>query len=101
MSTVNSVPEDKLIKLGKILKEARANKQLSTRALSDLCGTVSNGEISLLENAKRSNPNPLVIKRIAEILDLNYLDLFVLMGYVNNVPEPNVILTPINTNKSK
>lgn len=99
MATINIVPEDKLIELGKILKDARNKKNLTTRALADITKTVANSEISLLENAKRTTPNPIALKKLASVLELNYLDLFTLIGYVDKSAEPNLLVTPIPCNQ--
>lgn len=83
MAELNTVNEDNLIKLGNIFKEARVRKSLTVRALSEMCGSVSHTEISLFENAKRKTPNPLAIKKLAEVLDLDYIYLFTIIGYID------------------
>ena len=85
MAELNTVSEENLVKLGAKIKQARLDKNLTTRTLSELSETISSTEINLLENAKRKSPNPIVIKKIAEILGLDYMELFKIIGYVNRV----------------
>lgn len=83
MAELNTVSEENLIKLASLLKSARENNSLTVRKLSELTETISHTEISLLENAKRKAPNPISIKRLAEILHLNYIELFKIIGYLD------------------
>lgn len=83
MAELNTVSEENLIKLASLLKSARTNSSLTVRELSKLTETISHTEISLLENAKRKAPNPMSIKRLAEILHLNYIELFKIIGYLD------------------
>lgn len=83
-----SITDNKLEQLAKILKEARIKKEYSTRKLAELSKVASNAEISMLENAKRLKPDPIMLKSVAKILDLDYIELFQLIGYIDkNVPE--------------
>lgn len=84
MAELNTVSEENLIKLASLLKNARSGNSLTVRELSKLTETVSHTEISLLENAKRKAPNPMSIKRLAEVLHLNYIELFKVIGYLDN-----------------
>ena len=60
--------DNKLEQLGEILKKARIEKGYSTRRLAELSQVASNAEISMLENAKRLKPDPIMLKAIAKIL---------------------------------
>ena len=80
--------DNKLEQLGQILKNARIEKGYTTRSLAELSTLVSNAEISMLENAKRGKPDPIILKTLAKILDLDYIELFQLIGYIDeSVPE--------------
>ncbi len=80
--------DNKLEQLGNILNKARIEKGYSTRKLAELSQVASNAEISMLENAKRLKPDPIMLKAIAKILDLNYIELFQLIGYIDkDIPE--------------
>ena len=77
-----NISDNKLEQLGAILKKARMKKGYSTRKLAELSESASNAEISMLENAKRLKPDPIMLKSIAKILDLDYIELFQLIGYI-------------------
>ena len=80
--------DNKLEQLGETLKKARIEKGYTTRALATLSKVASNAEISMLENAKRGKPDPIILKTLAKILDLDYIELFQLIGYIDeSVPE--------------
>ena len=80
--------DNKLEQLGKILNKARIEKGYSTRKLAELSKVASNAEISMLENAKRLKPDPIMLKAIAKNLGLDYIKLFQLIGYLDEeIPE--------------
>ena len=91
-----SIFDNKLEQLGQILKGARIEKGYSTRKLAELSQVASNAEISMLENAKRLKPDPIMLKAIAKILDLEYIELFQLIGYIDETIPENLkkTLTP-------
>ena len=93
-----NISDNKLEQLGAILKKARIEKGYSTRKLAELSESASNAEVSMLENAKRLKPDPIMLKSIAKILDLDYIELFQLIGYIDeNVPEAlKKILVPLD-----
>ena len=93
-----NISDNKLEQLGAILKKARMKKGYSTRKLAELSESASNAEVSMLENAKRLKPDPIMLKSIAKILDLDYIELFQLIGYRDeNVPEAlKKILVPLD-----
>lgn len=37
----------------------------------------------MLENARRQKPDPLILRVLAEALDLNYADLFLMIGHID------------------
>ena len=80
-----SIFDNKLEQLGQILKQARVEKGYSTRKLAELSEIASNAEISMLENAKRLKPDPIMLKEISKILDLDYIELFQLIGYIDEI----------------
>ncbi len=82
--------DNKLEQLGKILNKARIEKGYSTRKLAELSKVASNAEISMLENAKRLKPDPIMLKAIAKILDLDYIELFQLIGYIDEIVPENL-----------
>ena len=82
--------DNKLEQLGKILNKARVEKGYSTRKLAELSEVASNAEISMLENAKRLKPDPIMLKTIAKILELDYIELFQLIGYIDEIIPENL-----------
>lgn len=66
--------------LDRIIKEKRIEKGLSQRELARRC-EVNNSLISRIEDAKIAKPNFLVLKKLAEILELDMLELLVVSNY--------------------
>lgn len=71
--------------LGSYLKNLRENKQLSTREVYDLSG-VSNSYLSLVENGHR-RASAIVLKKLAPIYDVNYLELYKKAGYIDLIED--------------
>lgn len=71
--------------LGSYLRNLRENKQLSTREVYDLCG-VSNSYLSLVENGHR-RASAIVLKKLAPIYDVNYLELYEKAGYIDLIED--------------
>lgn len=71
--------------LGIYLKNLRDNKKLSTREVYDLCG-VSNSYLSLVENGHRK-ASAIVLKKLAPIYNVNYLDLYEKAGYIDLIED--------------
>ena len=72
--------KEKKIEIGIIIKEAREEMGLSQRELAKKA-QIDNAEISRIESGKRQKPNIIVLKNIAEILDLSLVKLMKLSGY--------------------
>ncbi len=72
--------EKKSNELGNLIRETRERLGLSQRQLAKATNT-NNAEISRLEAGKRQKPNVLVLKSIAEVLNLSLVDLMKLAGY--------------------
>ena len=73
--------------LGKYLKSIRENLEYSTHDVNKLCD-ISQSYISLMENGKRK-PSPIILKKLASIYNLDYIDLYEKAGYIDLV-ESNV-----------
>lgn len=71
--------------LGIYLKNLRDNKKLSTREVYDLCG-VSNSYLSLVENGHRK-ASAIVLKKLAPIYNVDYLDLYEKAGYIDLIED--------------
>lgn len=77
-----TVAEEKRNLLSKIIKKKRKEKKLGLNQLALKTG-VQKSLISRLENALILKINPKLIKLIAEGLDLDYMQLYKVVGYVN------------------
>lgn len=66
---------------GKFIEEKRKLMKLSKRELSAL-SNISHTEVGRIESGERENPNPKTLRAIADILDINYLELFFQFGYI-------------------
>ncbi len=66
--------------LGEYIKKTRENLGLSQRELAKLAN-INNAEISRLEAGKRQKPNVLILKAIAEALNLSLAGLMKRAGY--------------------
>lgn len=73
--------------LGKYLKSIRESLEYSTHDVNKLCD-ISQSYISLMENGKRK-PSPIILKKLASIYNLDYIDLYEKAGYIDLV-ESNV-----------
>jgi transcriptional regulator with XRE-family HTH domain len=75
---------EKLIRLGKHIKYKRAVKNISAYYIEKKFN-IDRGLWSKLENGKLPHlPKPEFLKKIAEILEIDYIFLYVLVGYINN-----------------
>lgn len=70
-----------LKEIGQYLKELREAKGLSTREVYNLVD-VSNSYLSLVENGHR-RPSAIVLKKLASVYNVDYLDLYVKAGYAD------------------
>ena len=68
--------------IGDFILEHRTARNLSTRKLAALAG-ISHTEIHRLENGERKTPSPLLLKCIANALDLSYEDIMRAAGYMD------------------
>ncbi len=73
--------EMSLKELGIYLKKLREEKELSTREVYNLA-KVSNSYLSLVENGHR-RPSAVVLKKLAPVYGVDYLELYVKAGYAD------------------
>lgn len=66
--------------LSEIIKNARVEKGISQRELSRQTG-IDNNTIAKIENGSRRKTNPLSLKKLAFVLNLELSELLVLSGY--------------------
>lgn len=69
--------------LGAYLKEVRESLSYSTYDVNRLC-QISQSYLSLMENGRRK-ASAVILKKLAPIYNLNYLDLYEKAGYVDLV----------------
>lgn len=74
--------------LGFFIREHREKLKISRRALSELAN-ISHTEIYRLENGKRKNPSPPLLRSIANALNVRYEDIMEAAGYLTT-PESTV-----------
>ncbi len=71
--------------IGTQLKELREKKDLSLREVNKLTG-ISYSHLNMIENNKR-NVTPALLRNLANIYNVNYIDLYVLAGYMDLVED--------------
>lgn len=71
--------------LGAELKELRQKTGLSLREVDKLTG-ISYTHLNMIENEKRS-VTPALLRNLANVYNVNYLDLYVLAGYLDLVED--------------
>jgi repressor LexA len=72
----------KRIDLGNYLKEKREEKRISIINLTDLTGLFPS-DLMKIENGTLNIINPLKLKKIAEVLKLDYKELYKIIGYLD------------------
>ena len=65
--------------LGEVIAEAREKKGLSQRQLAKEAN-INNSELSKIESGIRKEPNPKILRKISNIIDVNYNDLMYMIG---------------------
>ena len=70
---------------GKYLKTIRESLGYSTYDVNKLCA-ISQSYLSLMENGKRK-PSAIILKKLAPIYGLDYLDLYKKAGYIDLIDE--------------
>lgn len=73
------------LELGNYLKTIRENLGYSTHDVNKLCD-ISQSYLSLMENGKRK-PSAIILKKLAPIYNLDYLDLYEKAGYIDLIGE--------------
>ncbi len=65
--------------IGKVIAEAREKKGLSQRQLAKIAN-INNSELSKIESGIRKEPSPKILRKISNVLDVNYSDLMYMIG---------------------
>lgn len=82
---------------GMRIRNTRQKINISLRELSKMTG-VGVTEIHRIETDDRKNPNPKILRSIAKALGINYLELYLLYGYIDKEVLDGVV-TVINKDK--
>ncbi len=73
--------------LGKYLKEIRETKKFSLREVDKLTN-ISYTHLNMIENGKR-NVTPALLRNLAQLYNINYLDLYEKAGYIDLIQDEN------------
>lgn len=65
--------------IGEVITEAREKANLSQRQLAKLAN-INNSELSKIESGVRKEPSPKILRKISNVLDVNYSDLMYMIG---------------------
>ncbi|MDO5089234.1 MAG: helix-turn-helix transcriptional regulator [Leptotrichiaceae bacterium] len=68
--------------LGYYIKNKRLKKNIGLREMAELL-KISPAYLSNLESGKHSMTNPLLLKKISKVLDVDHLKLFKIIGYTD------------------
>ena len=71
-----------VIALGYYIKNRRLQKNIGLREMAELL-QISPAYLSSLESGKHSMTNPLLLKKISKVLDIDHLKLFKIIGYTD------------------
>lgn len=82
MSGYLKIDHNLLIALGEYIRAQRIKKGIGLRELAFRL-EISNAYLSNLESGKHSKANPLLLKKIAEELEIDHLKLYKIIGYTN------------------
>lgn len=86
------------IELGLYLKNIRESKEISLREVEKLTG-VGYSHLSMIENGKR-NVTPALLKNLAKIYNVNYIDLYEKAGYLDLAESEKIKNDIIETKQS-
>lgn len=82
MAEYLKIDHNQLISLGEYIRILRINKGLGLREMASMLD-ISSAYLSNLEMGKHSKANPLILMKIAEILNVDHLRLYKIIGYTN------------------
>lgn len=76
------IVEDDALKLGRFLKEARSQKKMTITDLENESG-INRADIHRLEGGQKKRLNPFQLVSLAEALEINLIDLYILVGFIS------------------
>jgi len=65
--------------IGEVITEAREKANLSQRQLAKIAN-INNSELSKIESGIRKEPSPKILRKISNVIDVNYSDLMYMIG---------------------
>ena len=65
--------------IGEVIAEAREKKGLSQRQLAKIA-KINNSELSKIEAGIRKDPSPKILRKISNIIEVNYSELMYMIG---------------------
>ena len=65
--------------IGEVIAEAREKKGLSQRQLAKIA-KINNSELSKIESGIRKDPSPKILRKISNIIEVNYSELMYMIG---------------------
>lgn len=74
--------------IGEVIAEAREKKGLSQRELAKIA-KISNAELSKIESGERETPNPKTLRKISNIIEVNFNDMMYMIGLGTDVSPLN------------
>ncbi len=80
--------DEQALILGEFLKKRREELNYSTNYIENYTG-INKADLSRIENGKKKKINPIYLKELARILELNQIELFNKVGYIDDEYLPN------------
>lgn len=98
MSGYLKVDYNQLVALGEFIRFQRTKKNIGLREMAKILN-ISSAYLSNLESGKHAMANPLLLKRISEVLEIDHLKLYKMVGYTNKDLD-DILDTTQETNNS-
>lgn len=76
------IAEEDALKLGEFLKERRKEKTFTIAELEGKSG-INRADIHRLESGQKKRLNPFQLVSLADSLDINLIELYILVGFIN------------------
>ena len=83
MERMFELTENKAMELGKFIKSKREELGYSTNYIETNTG-INKADLSRIENGKKKKINPIYLKELSKILNINQIELFNLAGFIDD-----------------
>ncbi|MEE0137993.1 XRE family transcriptional regulator [Fusobacterium ulcerans] len=84
MEKIFELSEEKALELGKLLKNKREKLGYTSSYIETRTG-IDKADLSRIENGKKKKINPIYLKELSNILEINQLELFNLAGFIDDI----------------